>query len=113
MTERPETLVNFFLRQALIAGHRSPILMGEGAQLAGFHDTAGAAVANQGNGWVPQTVSEEQVKDVPWAAQYLSCARDATANCKGHEYTAGCWVEREDFTPQVPQGAIVGGQASW
>ena len=95
MTERPANLPNFFLRQALISGNRSPVLMGDGVDLKDFHEVAGAAVAAQGNGWTPVTVSEEQVKEVPWAAQYLQCSRGATANCKGHEYTAGCWVERE------------------
>eukprot|EP00584_Thalassiosira_punctigera_P001638 CAMPEP_0172537262 /NCGR_PEP_ID=MMETSP1067-20121228/8885_1 /TAXON_ID=265564 ORGANISM="Thalassiosira punctigera, Strain Tpunct2005C2" /NCGR_SAMPLE_ID=MMETSP1067 /ASSEMBLY_ACC=CAM_ASM_000444 /LENGTH=1010 /DNA_ID=CAMNT_0013322523 /DNA_START=27 /DNA_END=3056 /DNA_ORIENTATION=- len=113
MTERPGYLNNFFLRQALISGNRSPVLMGDGVDLTGFHDVAGASVAAQGNGWIPVTVSEEQVKEVPWAAQYLQCAPGATANCPGHAYTAGCWVEREDFKPQARQEPIVGGQASW
>ncbi|KAL7551794.1 hypothetical protein ACHAWF_014985, partial [Thalassiosira exigua] len=92
---------------------RAPILMGEAVNLEKFHDVAGAAVAHHSLGWVPVTVSEEQVKTVPWAAQYLQCARGATANCKGHEYTAGCWVPREDFKPSHGQASLVGGQASW
>mmetsp|Transcript_15681 Transcript_15681/g.28155 ORF Transcript_15681/g.28155 Transcript_15681/m.28155 type:complete len:1049 (+) Transcript_15681:70-3216(+) len=114
MTERPNTIINFFLRQAIVSGNRAPVLMSEGgSELASFHDIAGASVAAQDKGWLPFTVSEEQVKEVPWAAQYMQCGRGATVNCKGHEYTAGCWVEREDFKPEVAQNAIVGGGASW
>jgi len=95
MTEKPGYIINFFFRQALLAGNRAPVLMGDRQGLEGFHEQAGAAIAAQGNGWVPVTVSDEQVKTVPWAAKYLQCARGATADCKAHEYTAGCWVERE------------------
>lgn len=95
MTERPAYIINFFFRQALISGNRAPILMGEGQKLDQFHEVAGAAVAAQGNGWVPVTVSDEQVKEVPWAAKWLQCARGATTDCNAHQYDAGCWVERE------------------
>ena len=97
MTERPTELHNFFYRQGLLSGNRAPVLMGNGVKLEAFHETAGASVVmeGKGKGWTPVTTTEEQVKGVPWAAQYLNCARDATADCKGHEYTAGCWVERE------------------
>eukprot|EP00581_Thalassiosira_minuscula_P014555 CAMPEP_0183713532 /NCGR_PEP_ID=MMETSP0737-20130205/8350_1 /TAXON_ID=385413 /ORGANISM="Thalassiosira miniscula, Strain CCMP1093" /LENGTH=1064 /DNA_ID=CAMNT_0025942323 /DNA_START=60 /DNA_END=3254 /DNA_ORIENTATION=+ len=115
MTERMPEMSNFFFRQALIAGNRAPVLMADSLDptLHAYHDGAGASIAHQGNGWTPSTVSEEQVAEVPWAAKYLYCARGSTANCPGHQYDAGCWVEREDFKPKNPQGAIVGGQASW
>ena len=44
---------------------------------------------------VPVTDSDEQVKTVPWAAQWHSCSRTATTDCKAHEYTVGWWVDRE------------------
>lgn len=120
MTEKSSNLSNFFYRQALISGNRAPILMADsgylskGEPLTGFHDIAGAAIAAYDiEGWVPVTDSDEQVKTIPWAAQWLKCSRTATADCKAHEYTAGCWVEREDYTPTTPQDAFVGGQASW
>ncbi|KAL9178465.1 hypothetical protein ACHAXT_003795 [Thalassiosira profunda] len=113
MTERVPAIAHFFFRQAIIAGNRSPVLMAEGMGVNAFHKHAGAAVCGQGMGWVPVTVSAEQVKDVPWAAKYLQCARGSTVDCKAHEYTAGCWVEREDFTPKSRQNSLVGGQAGW
>jgi len=115
MTERPPELANFFLRQAIVSGNRSPVLMGDGINVNDFHEVAGADIAAQALGWVPVTVSDEQVKEVPWAAQWLQCARGATTDCKAHEYTAGCWVEREDFTPEVGNapGSIAGGAAAW
>ena len=96
MTEKSSEIVNFFFRQALISGNRSPVLMGDNVRLNDFHEIAGAAVATSAaNGWVPVTVSDEQVMSLPWAAQWLQCSRTATTDCKSHEYTAGCWVERE------------------
>ncbi len=96
MTEKSSEIVNFFFRQALISGNRSPVLMGDNVWLNDFHEIAGAAVATSAaNGWVPVTVSDEQVMSLPWAAQWLQCSRTATTDCKSHEYTAGCWVERE------------------
>lgn len=95
MTEKSPEIVNFFFRQALISGNRSPVLMGDGV-INSFHEIAGAAIASAaGNGWVPVTDNDEQVMDLPWAAQWLQCSRTATTDCKSHEYTAGCWVERE------------------
>ena len=93
MTERPGYIINFFFRQALIAGNRAPVLMGDG-QMSQFHGI-GAGVAKEMNGWVPSTVSGQQVKTMPWAAQWLQCTRSSTTDCKAHEYTAGCWVKRE------------------
>ncbi|KAL9181799.1 hypothetical protein ACHAXT_012142 [Thalassiosira profunda] len=113
MTERVPAIAHFFFRQAIIAGNRSPVLMAEGMGVNEFHNHAGAAVCGQGMGWVPVTVSAEQVKDVPWAAQYLQCARGSTVDCNAHQYTAGCWVEREDFKPPTGQNPLVGGQAGW
>jgi len=115
MTERPAYLIDFFYRQAIISGNRSPVLQSDTGQvnLNGFHDTAGASIAHHGLGWVPVTMTDEQVKDVPWAAQWLQCGRGATTDCKAHEYTAGCWVEREDFTPAVHQNPVAGGAAAW
>jgi hypothetical protein len=96
MTEKSPEIVNFFFRQALISGNRSPVLMGDNARLNEFHDIAGAAIAaSAANGWVPVTENDEQVMTLPWAAQWLQCSRTATTDCKSHEYTAGCWVERE------------------
>ena len=94
VSEQQEFFPNFFFLQELIAGNRSPILTGDAA-LNDFHDIAGAAIAVQGYGWVPVTVSDEQVATLPWAAQWLECSPTATTNCRSHEYTAGCWVERE------------------
>jgi len=117
MTEKPAFFNNFFMRQALIAGNRAPVIMADGIQDAQhFHDVAGASVAGAGQGWTPMTTSDEQAKTVPWAAQYLVCGREMGGTCKAHEYTAGCWVDRKDYDgyePAVPQGAIVGGQAAW
>jgi hypothetical protein len=97
MTEKSGEMLNFFFRQALLAGNRAPVLMGGDDRGVGgdFHGIAGAAVAGYKEGWVPVTDSDEQVKTVPWAAQWLSCSRTATTDCKAHEYTAGCWVDRE------------------
>ena len=36
--------------------------MGDGAQLGGFHNTAGAAVCGQGQGWVPVSMSDAQAR---------------------------------------------------
>ena len=95
MTEKSGEYLNFFFRQALIAG--------DGRGTGGdFHGIAGAAVAGYQEGWVPVTDSDEQVKTVPWAAQWLSCSRTATTDCKAHEYTAGCWVDREVRESSLP-----------
>jgi hypothetical protein len=96
MTEKDGTLANFFFRQALISGNRSPILFQiPKGPMVEFQDVSGVAYLEYEEGWVPVTDSDEQVKTVPWAAQWLSCSRTATTDCKAHEYTAGCWVERE------------------
>lgn len=96
MTEKDGSLANFFFRQGLISGHRSPILFQiPKGPMQVFHDVAGVAFLEYDEGWVPVTDNDEQVKSVPWAAQWLSCSRTATTDCKAHEYTAGCWVERE------------------
>ena len=120
MTEKSGELSNFFYRQAILAGNRAPILMADsgylskGEPLTGFHDIAGASiVAYAAGGYIPETENDEQVKTMPWAAQWLKCSRTATTDCKAHEYTAGCWVEREDYSPKTPQDEFVGGQASW
>ena len=70
MTEKSQSYFMFFMKQALISGNRAPFMIGSGYDMRGLARVAGAHIGEHGSGWDgPVTVSEEQAKEVPWAAR--------------------------------------------
>jgi hypothetical protein len=60
----------------------------------------------------PMTETAEQVKTIPYAARYLECSGDMYAECRQKGYNGVCWIDRTDFSPTMPQQAIMGGRAT-
>lgn len=113
MTERGGGMMNFFFRQALLAGNRAPFMYnGDGANPTPFEEIGASTGAYGALGYLPLTESEEQAKTLPWAARYAKCSAGAADLCNANKYDGKCWVERDDFTPKA-QDALVGGQAKW
>ena len=62
---------------------------------------------------VPITKDAVTANEVVWAARYLRCEGDIANLCKENEYNGTCWIERDDYTPTMPQNPAPGGRASW
>lgn len=70
MTEKSKEYFTFFLKQALISGNRAPFLIGNTFDLREFERVALANIGQEGEGWNgPETISEKQALEVPWAAR--------------------------------------------
>lgn len=73
MTEKSREYFTFFFKQALISGNRAPFLIGNTFDLREFERVASANIGEQGDQWSlwngPETISEEQALEVPWAAR--------------------------------------------
>lgn len=121
MTEKMyKSHIDIFFRQGLIAGKRVPVIWSAGNNfelLKMLHEEADVDVGEYGSGWdgIPFTESEEQVKTLPWAVQYLKCDPDHQDVCKNHnDYCTKCWVPRDDgVKPKAEQLEHMGGQVSW
>ncbi|KAL3823499.1 hypothetical protein ACHAXA_010821 [Cyclostephanos tholiformis] len=99
MTEKDGRAKDLFMRQALLAGKRVPILfdMGNGkGTLDGLHLEVGAHVGGVMN-------------DVTLLPKF----KNATINFDERKYNAKCWTARTDVKPDVPQNEGYGGQTSW
>jgi hypothetical protein len=62
---------------------------------------------------IPLTTSATQVNELPYAARYLECDKEAMSLCKTNRFNATCWIERNDIVPPTAQARIPDGQASW
>ena len=116
MTETDTASRDLFARQGLLSGDTVPVLWGEPD--AALYEPAGAGSINTGM-WgtsskgMPQTTSATQVDELPYAARYLECDKEAMSICKNVRYNASCWIERDDIVPPTPQASKPSGQASW
>jgi hypothetical protein len=99
MTEKDGRAQDMFMRQALLAGKRVPILfdMGNGkGTLDNLHREVGAHV-----GGVATDIA------------LLPKFKNATIDFDEKKYSAKCWTARTDVKPDVEQNQGFGGQASW
>jgi hypothetical protein len=119
MTEgRDGKAVDLFLRQALIAGDRVPLLYGGSWNfLQMLHDNVDADVGQFGQAsvGVPETTDEKQALTLPYASRFMKCAKERNDLCssKANKYKSMCWTEWDQYTPANKQGSVVGGQAGW
>lgn len=121
MTEGRELRdIEAFIRQALIAGKRVPVIWGNEMNfnlLRTYHDHADADIGEFGtslNG-IPQTESAEQATTLPWATRYLNCTEDAQPLCKAKpKFCCYCWVDRDDgIVPNTTQKKMSADNANW
>jgi hypothetical protein len=109
--------VDLFLRQALIAGNRVPVVWGGNFELLRMlHEEADADVGEFG--WatadMPITENEEQMKDLPWAYQRMKCSDENQDFCKENRFNSTCWIDRPDgIKPETPQLDQPKGQVKW
>jgi hypothetical protein len=116
MTEHRSAHYDLFARQALISGNRVPILWnGYVDVLEALHNEADVDIGGPGTGMrgIPMTESEEQVKELRYAVQYLKCSRDMKESCENHKNYGRCWVHRADVTPPVKQGWSISKDTPW
>ena len=95
-------------RQALLSEGRVPVIWGGNFDvLKTLHEEVGADVGQHGWGWngVELTKDDNQVKDLPWAVQYLKCEEGKEALCDKNEnkFLTQCWVDRDDVDPPTKQ----------
>jgi len=102
--------VELFFRQALLAGSRRPVLFapkGKFDVLKNLHNNVDADVFGIGSAMhgIPETLDEEQVKDLPYFARYLNCPEDKESLCLNNpdKYKVRCWIDRDDVTPPTQQ----------
>lgn len=110
--------IDLFMRQALIAGNRVPVIWGSGNWdlLKLFHETVDADVGEFGNGFsgIEATRDEAHALEMPWAARFIKCDEDRSELCKEDRYAATCWIDREDgIKPEAGQRAKPDGQVRW
>lgn len=112
MTERGPT-VDFFNKQAILAGERLPILFTT-ERFAILEETKGEAWIGEvklNTAILPLTVDEVQANEVPYAARYLHTDEPRLANVE--KYNSICWEPRSDFTPQTTQDQRFPSQVGW
>ena len=101
MTENEPVHVDFFLRQALLSGKKVPVVWGGlFTQLKDLHEKVDADVGFFGNGMdgIKEVTSEEQAKEIPYAARFLKCANNRADLCKQNRFCATCWIDRSDVS---------------
>mmetsp|Transcript_15996 Transcript_15996/g.23525 ORF Transcript_15996/g.23525 Transcript_15996/m.23525 type:complete len:935 (+) Transcript_15996:62-2866(+) len=118
MTEKSAAHIDLFERQAILGGNRAPFLLGGDANIMkALHENADADVGQFGSGLIgiAETIDEEQVNTLPWAAQYLKCNAQNNDLCRNPNirFRTKCWVDRPDVTPPTNQKAHPGGQVGW
>jgi hypothetical protein len=112
MTERGPT-VDFFNKQAILAGERLPILFTT-EPFAIMEETKGEAWIGEmkvNTAILPLTVDEVQANEVPYAARYLHTEEPRLANME--KYNSICWEPRSDFTPLKNQDQSFPSQVGW
>jgi len=118
MTEKSAAHIDMFERQAILGGNRAPFLWGGNADvMRALYENADADVGMFGSGniGVPMTMDEEQVKTLPWAAQYLNCDEQRAELCvdANNRFRTKCWIDRPDVTPERNQKDHAGSQVKW
>ena len=82
-----------------------------------YHNYADADVGEYGLGMdgIPETTSEDQAEEIPWAARHLKCSTERPDLCKHpYKYCATCWIPRKDhIAPTQKQNDPFKGQVSW
>jgi len=105
-----------FLRQGLIGGGKVPMLWGGHANLLQrLHNYTGADVGMYGSAMkgISKTLDMKQALELPWAARYLDCDKDAEPECRERAYNGTCWVKRPDFEPTTKQRNEPTGRQKW
>jgi hypothetical protein len=110
--------IDLFMRQALIAGNRVPIIWGAGNWdlLKLFHETVDADVGEFGNGFagIEAVRDEAHALEIPWAARFIKCVDERAELCKDDRFAATCWIDREDgIKPEEGQKVRLDGQVRW
>lgn len=118
MTEKEKRAVDLLYRQTILGSKRVPFLWGDHVEvLKMLHHEIGADVGQFGRGLsgVIETIDENQVKDLPWAIQFLKCEEQSKALCQNPEnnYRTQCWIDRDDVVPSTKQDKVVSGRATW
>jgi hypothetical protein len=117
MTEKDPADIDLFHKQVLLGGEKVPVLLGGDPYNLKVEtgDKLWYGGILSGKSSLPVTADIDQVTELPWAVQYMSCDANVHELCgdKGNpnKYHATCWVPRSDYNP-VKQGKV-GGQASW
>lgn len=118
MTEKEKRAIDLLYRQTILGSKRVPFLWGDNVEvLKMLHHEIGADVGQFGSGMsgVIETIDENQVKDLPWAIQFLKCEEQSKALCQNNEnrYRTQCWIDRDDVVPSTKQDKVVSGRAGW
>lgn len=116
MTEKDAASQDLFHRQYILGGGKVPILWSLAlSTLTHLHLNADVDVGMVGEGNQGLTLAKnvEELDAQPWAARYLKCDNELKKICGAHEYSGTCWINRDDFTPNVTQANAPGGRASW
>ena len=117
MTEKEAKARDMFFRQGILGDGKVPMIMSMTTRndvLAMLNKNADADIFMVGDqSSLPQADTLEDVKKMPWAAQYVRCGGEISGICRENEYKGVCWIDRDDFTPKTKQNAAPGGRAKW
>ena len=106
-----------FFRQGILGGGKVPMIASAAPRndvLKLLNEVADADVAMIGDQDVLTKANTlDEVKELPWAAQYVHCGPEISGICRQNAYIGRCWIEREDVTPPTKQKKAPGGRASW
>ena len=105
--------VDFYNKQAVLAGARMPILF-TAQRFKLMEETDGGAWVGDfmvNTKSLPVTKDEVQVEELPYAVRFMNVAEKRLAN--NEKFNAICWEDRSDFTPDKPQSTKVGSQVGW
>jgi hypothetical protein len=104
--------VDFYNKQAILAGERMPILF-TSQRFDIMKETQGEAWIGDFNvnlEILQMTTDEAQASEVPYAIRYLHAEPHIG---KIDRFNAICWEPRSDITPMVEQSKKVGSQVGW
>lgn len=120
MTEGNQESIDLFYRQALLSGKRVPVIWGGDFHLLqNLHNNADADVGEFGVGsdGIILSESEDQVKQLPYAVQYMKCATERQDLCASEpRFCVNCWVKRPDIDEKKMFPSMKdrpGGQVRW
>ena len=116
MTENSDEAYDFYVRQAVMAGNRVPVLMGGMPNVLmylGKNINFPVGSFGVGTGGVPEITDGNMAESVKWMARYLRCNGETHGLCREREYNGTCWIDRDDYTPTTTQQKEPGGRASW
>jgi hypothetical protein len=116
MTELEASAPDAMARQAMLGGMKVPALWTLHPETATYlHLAGGADTGLVGTGYfgVDKGMTLQEIKQMPWAMQYVNCDNELHDICRSNEYQGQCWVDRDDFTPTTRQNDEPGGRARW